>query len=349
MSKYSMVWACALLAAAGATALGGPINFKEVPADAKWLAHYDGEAARESKVMTAFIKEFVSKGKHDAASDTSHTRPWCCAALEKIDGITLYGRRIGERDGVAVVRGKIDKEELIGKLKGKAGAKPSGEGDKAVWTWTRCKGTKSEHQVALAFPKEGLLVLAASEKQLHAAIGLVNGKGEALGAKSSALTADMPKAAILFARAAELTKEDVGPKFKPFRNIKGFEYFAREDSGRWHESLHVTAQSKKAADAVQLIVAGMKAMAELAFADHADVVKLIEEGKIKREGNAVSVAFEGDAEKLAKLVPEMAEDLRGQWMVRLSVYRSYTGDNQPQAEERKDEAKGDRKGRKEEK
>src|SRR5215468_4366150 len=153
MSRSPMAWASALLLAAGATALGGPINFKEVPADAKWLAHYDGEAARNSKVMSAFIKECMGKGTREAASDASHTRPWCCAALEKIDGVTLYGKRIGERNGVAIVRGKIDKEKLTAKLKDKVGARSSGEGDKQVWTWTKGKGTKWEHQVALAFPK----------------------------------------------------------------------------------------------------------------------------------------------------------------------------------------------------
>src|SRR5262249_8452095 len=163
-------------------------------------------------------------------------------------------------------RGKIDKEELLGKLKAKAGAKSSGQGSKETYTWTKGKGTSHEHQVTLAFPRTGVLVFAGSPKQLHAAIDLLDGKGESLESKTSPWTAHLPKDAILLARAEGLKPDDVGAKFKLFRLISGFEYCARESDARWHESLHVHAHKEKTAQELELVLAGKMAWAELNFA-----------------------------------------------------------------------------------
>src|SRR5262245_47588455 len=167
MWKCPMVWVPAvLMVVAGGAALGAPVDFKEVPADAKWVAHFDGEASRASKVMQAFLKECLGKDLPAEAGDLAHGSPWAAAVLEKIDGVTLYGSQIGLRNGAAIVRGKCDKEALMGKLR-KAGAKVSTMYSREIAVWTVGKDTKAEREVALSFPKEGVMVFAAGTKQLH--------------------------------------------------------------------------------------------------------------------------------------------------------------------------------------
>jgi len=317
-----------LVLAAGQLALGGAINLKEVASDAKWLAHYDGEAARSSKVMRAVQKEWMGKDVPDQAHESSHLRPWACTSLKKLDGVTLYGSRVGLHNGVAIVRGKFDRDALIGKLKDSAGAKASSEGGTDIYTWTKGKGTKWEHLVALAFPRDGVLVFAASPREVLAAIDLINGKGENLASKSSPLTADLPKKAILLARAAGLKPDDVSPKFKLLGLVSGFEYFAEEREDRWHESVRVRAHKEPAARALQDVLAGMRGMAELLFDGHEEVVQALTEAKVKRNEKEVSVAFDIDADELAKQVPTLVEELRDQWLLRMTAYRHTLGDRE---------------------
>lgn len=342
MWKCPMAWACALLVGWGTLASAGPIKVKEVPADAKWVAHYDGEAARESKVMKAFLEKCLEKDANGEASDASHTRPWACAKLDKIDSVTLYGTQIGRRDAVTIVRGKINKEELISRLKEKAGAEATREGDKEVYTWTKGKGRKWEHKVALGFAGDGVLVFASSPSKVKSAIDRINGKGEGEGDRESALTADLPRDAILFAKGEGLKADDVGPKFRPFRAIQGFNYVARESDGRWHESLNVKTESEKSARMVGLFLLGMKSAAQLAFREHEGLTKAIEEGQVKQDGDKVRATFETDAEKLAKAVPDIVDALQGQWMLRVTVFRAYQGDDAPDAAEDRDATKADR-------
>lgn len=339
MRKSQTTLACALVLALGPSALGGPINFKEVPADAKWVAHYDGEAGRSSAVVHALIEACVGKDGPGQAHDSSHVRPWACASPKDIDGVTLYGTRIGIRDGVAIVRGKINKDALVGKLKDKAGASSTNHAGMEVYTWTKGKGTPWEHQVALAFPRDGVLAFAASPKQLHAAVDLINGKGESLESRKSPLTANPPKGVVLLARAEGLKADDVGPRFRLFRPVSGLEYSARESDGRWEESLRLRTHGEPAAQAMQQILAGKLAMAELTFEGHPEVVKALEKGKVKRDGKEVSVTFEGGAANLAKLIPTMLDEWREQWTTREMAFRSWVGDKEsldgPTAKQRK--------------
>lgn len=340
MWKSATVWAsAAVLATWGQVALGGPVNFKDVPANAKWVAHFDGKAARSSEVMKAFVKECMSKDVQTRAHDSSHTRPWAAISLDKIDGATLYGSRVGVRNGAAIVRGKYDKKALLASIKAKADVKTATAHGHEVYTWTKCKGTKQEHEVALAFPKEGVLVFAAGPKQLHAAVDLLEGKGESLEGKKSPLTEDVPKGAVLFARADGLKADDVGPKFAVFRLIEGFNYFARENEGRWEESLNINANTDRAAATLQMAFQGMLALAELAFIDQPNVVKMLEAGKISHEGKKVHIHYEGDAASLAKVIPDMCEGLRGHWAFRMSVYNGYTDDRLPSSKADRDQTK----------
>jgi hypothetical protein len=182
--------------------------------------------------------------------------------------------------------------------------------------------------VELAFPKDGVLVFAATPQQLHTAIDLLNGKGESLASKTTPLTATLPQGVILMARAAGLTMDDVDPHFKLFRPISGFEYIVGESNGHWQESLHLRTHQESAARAMQQILSGKMAEAELLFAGHEDVIQALEAAKVKREGTEVSVSFESDAAKLAKLIPPLVEEWREHWMQRATFFRRCLGDTE---------------------
>jgi|SRR5262245_14281344 len=112
MIRNLLVWAgAAALGLGGASAARAePLKFDRIPADAKWIAHLDADAARSSKVIATVMKECLKPLDRDTISESSHTCPWLAGRFDKLRDVTLYGSRLGLRHGVAIVRGEWDKK-----------------------------------------------------------------------------------------------------------------------------------------------------------------------------------------------------------------------------------------------
>src|SRR5262245_32572856 len=213
MIRNLLVWAGAVaLGLGGASAARAePLKLDRIPADAKWIAHLDADAARSSKVIATVMKECLKPLDRDTISESSHTCPWLAGRFDKLRDVTLYGSRLGLRHGVAIVRGEWDKKEFLKKLQEKMEVKTATRGGQEVYTWTKYKGTDLAHEVALAFPAEGVMVFASGVEELDTALGVLAGKGKNLAGTESPLTKKAPDGTILLARAAQLKDTDVGP------------------------------------------------------------------------------------------------------------------------------------------
>ena len=150
-----------------APARSEPLKFEHIPAGAKWLAHINADAARTSKVMSTVIQECMKPADLASISEASQTCPWSAVQFDKLHSITLYGTRLGLRNGVAIVHGEWDKKEFLEKLKAKVQFKTSMAGGQEVFTWKKYPNTDLAHDVALAFPSAGVMVFASGTDELN--------------------------------------------------------------------------------------------------------------------------------------------------------------------------------------
>jgi hypothetical protein len=325
--RFMAVWAGAALLtlALASPAHSGTFHPQNVPSDVKWVAHLDAEACRDSHVMRAFVRECLGGEKLQKLSESSHFLPWSVVPLDQIQSITLFGSRLGMRNGVAVVQGKWDRDELVRKFKSQSGVKMAAHGEHATYSWTEHKGEDLEHVVSLAFPKSDFMVFGSGSDLLNSALDVIDGKSASLEGKDSALTAKVPDGTVFFARAAGLKESDVGPHLKFFRLIEGFNYVASEHKGRWTEELTATATTEKVAKNLQKAMEGLVAMEALCLHSHSKLADLMDGARFTRDGRQVRCRYEGDADELARLIKPAGEELRQQWQSRLRLFHGLIG------------------------
>lgn len=335
-----------LLVWAGATALGlgwastvqaEPLKFDRIPADSKWVAHLDADAARSSKVIAAAIKECLKPLDGNAISEVSHTSPWTAVRFDKLRDVTLYGSRLGFRHGVAIVRGEWDKKDFVQKLQEKMDAKTTTREGHEIYTWTKHKGTDLAHEVALTFPAEGVMVFASGVEELDKALSALAGKGKTLASSESPLTRKVPDGTILFARGGNLKDTDISPELDFFRLIEGFDYSAVESGGKWVEDLNVIAENEQVAAKLLRVMDGVMAKAALCFHEQPKLVRMIESVPVTRTGKCVQLHYEGSVDEVVEVTKPACEALRSEWKSRREMIRSLLGErmglhqtNQPQ-------------------
>src|SRR5262245_27323281 len=164
--------------------------------------------------------------------------------------------------------------------------KTATRGGQEVYTWTKYKGTDLAHEVALAFPAEGVMVFASGVEELDTALGVLAGKGKSLAGTESPLTNKVPDGTILLARAANLKDTDVGPHLSCFRHIEGFDYSAAESGGKWIEDLNVVAETEQVAEKLHRVLDGLMAWSALRFHEHPKLVRMIESVPVTRTGKS---------------------------------------------------------------
>jgi len=319
------VWTVVLGLGWTSTARSEPLKFDQVPANVKWVAHLDADAARASKVMNAVLKSFLNPSDLAAIREASHTSPCSAVQFEKLRSVTLYGSRLGLRHGVAIVRGEWDKPEFLRKLNDAVKVTSANRGGREVYTWTKYQGSDLAHEVALAFPAENLLVFASGVEELDKALAVLDGKAEHLD-KASPIANKAPEGAILLARASGLKDTDVGADLKFFRLIQGFDYFAAENGGRWTESVTISASSEPVAENFRKAFDGMIGMSALCFHEWPKLVNAIEQTQIGREGRTVRLQYSESAEEVAGLVKPALEAMRTEWETRLGLIRRLLGE-----------------------
>ena len=170
-----VMWTLAVLALA-TTAVAGPINAKDVPPAAKWVAHLDVQGLvnsqfgqwvlgqlREKEQLDSKLQGFVSIFGFDPVKD--------------IASVTIYGTEYSPASAVIIFKGKWDKEKLLGLLKQNPGFGESAYGQHTIEKWTQNAEDAQDDGVRHgAFHGDGTAVISRSEAAVKAALDALDGK-----------------------------------------------------------------------------------------------------------------------------------------------------------------------------
>ena len=294
------VWAFSvaiLLGWAGA-AQAAPIEFKDIPADAKWLAHVDVDAMRNS-TLTERIYHFVmqqrpeAEGHFQKVEEISGMDP-----RQDLHSLTFYGTSFAENQGVLIVKAGFDRARMEDKAREAPDHEVTKHGEYKIHTWTHQKGKKRERKLAGAFFKADVLVVASSSDELKQALGVLAGKGDSLSGQESALTADVPAGTTFLARAVGMAEVNLPVKSPALKKTEQISIAMGEHEGQGFYQSHLVAEDEATARQVKEIIEGGRAMVAIQHGDDPDAKALLDALKVDLSNNTVSAAIQAPVDRI---------------------------------------------------
>jgi hypothetical protein len=304
---------------AAVTAQAAPIDFKAVPAEAKWLAHVDVDAMRSSMVVQKMYHMAAEKCKDLDVHMDKVKEHLGLDPRKDLHGMTLYGPRVGEHRGILIVYADVDRKLLEEKAQRAPDHKTATYGSYEIHTWM-AKHMGKEHPAAGAFFKSNVIVFGPSADGVKLALDVLDGKKSSLDGKESVLTAKVPAGTTVLARAIDLGDAKLPVKSPLVKESQSLSIAMGESEGKsfFHGSL--ATKSTDVAEQVKKIVEGGLALGRLQHGNDAEATKLIDQVKVKVSDKNVAVDFEASADTVAAKMQQCAKQLHERhqkWMERL--------------------------------
>lgn len=288
-----------------AAAQAAPVNLKQVPADAKWLAHVDVDAIRASTVVQKMWHQCMETHK-DAAEHFDKVRAVVGMDPRKdLHGLTCYGKQPGQHKGVLIVDVKIDTQSLLQKAAMALDHKTTKHGAYELHSWT-AKGPHHTHTVAGTIYKPECLVFASSVEELKAALDVLDGKAASLSSDSPLAGRLRPGTTFLF-RATGLAAAKLPCKCPLGQQIDSVRISMGENDGKSFFRAKVAMTNTEVVGQVKAIVEGAKAMAALHCSNDAQAKKLVDALQVKTDDKTLSVRWNAPANDVWEVIQKHAK------------------------------------------
>lgn len=285
-----------------------PLNLKQIPADAKWLAHVDVDAMRDSAVVERFYHECVARLK-DAEEHFDKARERIgMDPRSDLHGITLYGSKICKDEGVMIVHANVDKELLLRKAEKAPSHEVTDYKDFQIHTWMHQKG-KHEKKVAGAFFKDDVLVFGSTVDKVKQALDVLKGEASSLEGKDSPLAQGTPAGTLFVARAIDLAEAEAPCKSPLVKKSKQLSLVKGEHEGQWFVEGTLVADSPDVADQVKQVIEGARAMVLLQHGTDDESKNLINQFKVNVQDSTVKIEFRAPADAVAKKIEKICDEL----------------------------------------
>lgn len=295
------LWGIATVIALGvaATAMAGPLDLKQVSADAKWVVHFDVDAMRESTLVQRIYDKVVqaAPGAEQRLRQVTDLVEHLGMDLTRdLHGLTAYGMVVGKPDGVFLVDANVDQKSLLEKADQAPDHQATTHGAYQVHSWTDAKGKRHEHPMAGTFYKPNLLVFAPTAEQVNAALDVLDAKSPVLAGKECPLASKIPSGTLVLVRAVGLADAKLPWKSPLVTQSEMFGVSISEQGGKVCFQGKLIAKSKEMAEKAKSVVEGGRAMAELHHGQDAEAAKLIKALKVSVADVSLSVEFSAPAD-----------------------------------------------------
>jgi hypothetical protein len=283
--KIFGIIAVALFALA-ARAQATPLDLRQIPADAQWVAHIDVDTMREPQVFSEAF-DAVSEQWHDVPARLQTLRDDFGLDLAGgLHSITLYGKNFGKPTGVLIADVDVDRAMLEAKMKEAPGYKTEKHGSYTFHAWA------DEHgPLTGVFYKETVLVFGRTTVEVAAALDVLDGKSPNLAGKDSPLAAKVPAGATFVGRALGLADADLPWKSPLLKKSESVATALTVSSDTIDCEVQLVTKSEEAAPLFKDAVNGGLAMATLQLGSDPALAELFKTVKIKTAGKTVTVTW----------------------------------------------------------
>jgi hypothetical protein len=270
-----------------------PLDLKQVPADAKWLAHIDFDALRASTVVQKAINKHKEMHK-EAEQHLALAQTMLGMDLQKdLHGATFYGKQIGKHTGVMILNANMDQKRLLALAAMVPNRKVTKYGDLDLHAWTH-KVHNREHTVAGTFFKPTLLVLASSVDELKAAVDVLGGKSTTVAGEGPLAGRFPPGTCVLF-RVAGVAEANLPCKSPLVKQLESYRFVLGENDGQSFYRARAVMTSAETVGLLKTVIEGGRALALLHNRGKEQGKKLIDSLQVRAEDRTLTVLWSASA------------------------------------------------------
>jgi hypothetical protein len=290
------VWgvASAIVLGVAAAASAGPLELKQVSAEATWIVHFDVDAMREStlvqRVYHKCVENWPAVQRHlrEVTDLVDHLG---IDLTKDLHGLTAYGMKAGDPDGVFIVDANVDQKMLLEKADQAPEHQTAQHGTYVVHSWIDAQGRKHEHPMSGTIYKANTLIFAPTVELVKLALDVLDGKSPAAAGKASPLAAQIPAGTLIVVRASGLADARLRWKSPLLTQSETFGVMIGEREGKVSFEGRLTARSKEIAEKAKAVVDGARAMAELHHGQDANAMKVVNRLKASVADKTLCVEF----------------------------------------------------------
>ncbi len=294
--------------------LAGPLDNRQIAAQAQWVIHGDVETLMASKLGQRIQQETRKPGLAQVMQGIETI--YGLNPLSDIKSITLYGTKVGQEEGVAIIQAKLDRQKLVNLLKLNPDYKEHQAGQQVIHEWVDAPKDGKPAQIRFgAFSGSDLAVIASSRELLQQALAVLEGKADSLAKGESPGLPASPAGTFLTLRVNKLPQP---PADRPEAFLLA--KFARasaclgETEGKLFAEAAIEAASQEAADNIRKTVEGGLAFLGLLMPAQGQALPdippqlppLVRSAKVTMDGKTVKLSAGMAAEDLIAML-EWAE------------------------------------------
>lgn len=271
----------------------GPLDLRQVPADAQWVAHVDVDAMRGPAV---FGKAFEAVAEHwsDVPARLQCLRDEFGLDLANgLHSITLCGNHFGDPTGVLIAKVDVDRAMLESRMNEAPGHRTDKHGSHVLHSWA------DEHgPLTGVFYSPTVLVFGRTTTEVVAAIDVLDGKSPNLAGKDSPLAAKVPASATFVGRAIGLADASLPWKSPLLKQSESIATALTVSEGSVSCEIRLVTKAADAAPMVTDVIQGGIAMLKLQFGPDERLTQLLKTVKIDVADKTVTVAWHAPVDDL---------------------------------------------------
>jgi hypothetical protein len=302
---------CLTLATA---ASAGPIQPKEVPADAKFVVHVDVSKGLDTRLGRFILDHAKAKGLGDKVDQFEQMTG--VNLLTDIKGVTVYGKAYAEKSAVLLIRGTFDQQKLTQLLEAGDTYEAIKHGDYTIHRWVDEKAAaKDKHAERYGvFHGDGLIVMAGSLEPVKAALLVLDGHQKNATANEALHDAIAPAGGTVATLAAFDIEVPEHKRNAVIDKVKDVRLSIGEAENTLTLSATVTAIEAEQAEQMADSLRGLKAMVLLSAQRRQDngnakfppeALDLLRAVNIAQEGASVTVSADWSTDTVIKLAETM--------------------------------------------
>lgn len=298
-------------AGVSATAVAGPLQRDQVPANAKWVLHLDFDAFKNSRLGNFLLKEVAEKELAKAKTELKLNVDF---GFDKIRSITAYGGDFdrAEASGVMLIQTQPKTQGIIEALfqLSKSVQDTNGPVRKLV------EGSRVlyvvHNDVFIEPLGTDLLLVGKSRKHIDQA-------GDVLAHRSPGLTAGgsfsgfaaVPNSFFFLAIAEGFNQNaPVPPQARILQMTEGGRLVLGERADKLFVNVALKAKNPDVTRQIQNVIQGMVALVALSQSANKDLLQLTQSLQVTSEDRLVSVGFEYPIGEAIKKVREKSQEGR---------------------------------------
>lgn len=297
MNKFAVSLMAVVLI--GSPLFAGPLNQEKVSGDAAWVAHVDVDALIKSGLGEFVLSKAAEKDEFINGL-VKIQEVFGFDPLKDIRGLTLYGGKIGDDQGVVIADATLDADKVLPLLRENAAYRAIEHGDRVIHQWTdKPKGDKPAKTQTGCFYDAKTIVVGSTVDLVKKAIAVLD--GEAANLTKTGAMSNLPKPAagaflVAAAEGIDLSSKEKHPEAAMFRSVTSGVLQAGEVDGVLFASLALGAKNAEDAANIRQMAQGFVALFKVGLQE-----KLPEE--LKNLGEKITVGGSDTTAQLDVTLP----------------------------------------------